>query len=46
VKNIKKLVRKFIPKRADISQCTENYIQMVQDILNNKPRKYLKGKTS
>lgn len=45
VENTNKLIRRFIPKRSDISQYTDEYIQMVQDVLNNKPRKCLKAKT-
>jgi len=45
VENINKMVRRFIPKGSDISQYNDDYIQIVQDILNNKPRKCLKGKT-
>lgn len=45
VENTNKLIRRFIEKGSDISKYTDEYIQWVQDILNNKPRKCLKGKT-
>lgn len=45
VENTNKLIRRFVPKGADISQCSDEYIQMIQNTLNNKPRKCLKYKT-
>lgn len=40
-----KLIRQYIPKGSDISQCSDEYIQSIQDKLNNRPRKCLRYKT-
>ena len=45
VENTNKLIRRYIPKGADISQYSDEYIQMIQDKLNARPRKCLKYKT-
>src|SRR3989344_80747 len=45
VENINKLVRRYIPKSSDISQYSDEYIQIIQDKLNNRPKKCLKYKT-
>jgi len=45
VENSNKLIRQYIPKRSDISQYSDEYVQMIQDKLNNRPRKCLKYKT-
>jgi len=45
VENSNKLIRQYIPKRSDISQYSDEYIQMIQDKLNNRPRKCLGYKT-
>jgi transposase, IS30 family len=45
VENANKLIRRYIPKGSDISQYSDEYIQMVQDKLNDKPRKCLNYKT-
>jgi len=45
VENINKLVRRFIPKSSDISKYSDEYIEIVQNTLNNKPRECLKYKT-
>lgn len=45
VENTNKLIRRYIPKGSDISQYTDEYIQMIQDKLNSRPRKCLKYKT-
>lgn len=45
VENTNKLIRRYIPKGADISQYSDEYIQMIQDKLNTRPRKCLKYKT-
>lgn len=45
VENINKLIRRYIPKGGDISQYSNGYIKMIQDKLNNRPRKCLKYKT-
>lgn len=46
IENENKLIRQYVPKRSDISQYTDEYIQEIQDKLNNRPRKCLKFKTS
>lgn len=45
VENTNKLIRKYIPKGSDISQYSEEYVQEIQNKLNNRPRKCLKFKT-
>jgi IS30 family transposase len=45
VENINKLIRRYIPKGSDISQYSDEYIQMIQNKLNNRPRKCLNYKT-
>ncbi len=45
VENTNKLIRKYIPKGSDISRYNDEYIQMVEDKLNNRPKKCLKYKT-
>lgn len=45
VENTNKLIRRYIPKRSDISQYSDEYIHMIQDKLNNRPRKCLHYKT-
>lgn len=45
VENTNKLIRQYVSKGSDISQYTDEYIQMVQDKLNNRPRKCLDYKT-
>lgn len=45
VENSNKLIRQYVPKRSDISQYSDGYIQMVQDKLNNRPRKCLNYQT-
>lgn len=40
-----KLIRQYIKKRSDISQYSDEYIQSLQDKLNNRPRKCLGYKT-
>jgi IS30 family transposase len=39
--NANKLIRRFIKKGEDIAQFSEEYIQYVQDWINNLPRKIL-----
>lgn len=45
VENTNKLIRRYIPKGSDILQYSEEYIQMIQDKLNNRPKKCLGYKT-
>jgi len=46
VENVNKMIRYFIPKGCDISLYSKKYIKIVEDILNNKPRKILSYKTA
>lgn len=41
VENINSMIRRFIPKGVDISKYGIKYIEMIEDILNSKPRKSL-----
>lgn len=45
IENAIKQIRRFIPKRSDIGQYAHEYIKIIADILNNKPRKSLNYKT-
>lgn len=40
-----KMIRRYIPKGVDISLFSDDYVSMVEEILNNKPRKSLGYKT-
>jgi len=46
VENANKMIRRFIPKKSDLADYSEEYIKMVVDTLNNKPRKSLNYKTA
>src|SRR3989338_1625703 len=46
VENANKMIRRFIPKKSDLADYSEEYVKMVIDILNNKPRKSLNYKTA
>lgn len=41
--NANKLIRKYIPKGADIGEYTDAYIQEMENAINNYPRKLFKG---
>ena len=41
VENVNGLIRRYIPKGADISQYSDEYVKMIEDILNHRPRKSL-----
>lgn len=43
--NLNGLIRQFIPKKTDFSQISDEYVQQVEDILNNRPRKRLDYQT-
>ncbi len=45
VENVIKMIRGFIPKGSDLKTYSNQYIQKIEDILNNKPRKSLNYKT-
>lgn len=40
--NINGLVRQYFPKGTDFSEVTENQIEIVEDLINSRPRKRLK----
>lgn len=40
------MIRRFIPKGADISEYTDNEIKFIEHCINNYPQKILKYKTS
>lgn len=41
VENVNGLIRRYIPKGSDISKFSDKYVKMVEEIINNKPRKIL-----
>jgi len=45
VENVIGLVREYLPKRTDLSKVSNEEIQVIQDRLNNRPRKCLGYKT-
>lgn len=45
VENTNKLIRQYIPKGADISKYSDEYIRMVENRLNNRPRECLESRT-
>lgn len=45
IENANKMIRRFIPKGSDINDYSNEYVNMVVTILNNKPRKSLGYKT-
>ena len=45
VENGNKLIRRYIPKGTDIGKYSDGYVSIVEEILNNKPRKSLGYKT-
>lgn len=44
--NANKLIRKFIPKSADIGAYTDDYIRFMQDCINDYPRRLFGGMSS
>lgn len=42
VENINKLIRQYLPKNMNISDLTQDDMNLIQDKLNNRPRKSLK----
>lgn len=44
--NNNRLIRRFIPKKTDITPITEEFIQYVQDWINNYPRAMFKYKST
>ncbi|MCR4307848.1 MAG: IS30 family transposase [Candidatus Berkelbacteria bacterium] len=45
VENMNGLIRQYIPKRADLTQYTDQDIHQIQERLNNRPRKGLNYRT-
>jgi IS30 family transposase len=45
VENMNKWIRQYVKKRSDISQYSDEYIQFVENRLNDRPRKCVKFKT-
>lgn len=45
VENMNKLIRQYIPKKADLNQYTDRDIHDIQERLNNRPRKGLNYRT-
>lgn len=45
VENTNKLIRQYVPKSSDISKYSDEYIQIIQNKLNSRPRKCLQYKT-
>jgi len=45
VENTNKLIRQYIPKGSNISMYSDEYVKMIQDKLNTRPRKCLNYKT-
>lgn len=45
VENMNKLIRQYIPKRADLNQYTPRQIHEIQERINNRPRKLLNYQT-
>jgi len=45
VENMNKWIRQYVPKKSDISKLTDDYVQMIENKLNNRPRKCLLFKT-
>jgi transposase, IS30 family len=43
--NLNGLIRQYIPKKTDFDTVSEEYVQFVEDELNNRPRKRLDYKT-
>lgn len=41
VENVNKMIRRYIPKGADISKISPIYIQHIEKLINGKPRKIL-----
>ena len=45
VENMNKWIRRFLPRKTNMEQVTDDDIHTIQEILNNKPRKSLNFKT-
>ena len=45
VENMNKWIRQYVPKKSDISKLTDEYVHMIEEKLNNRPRKCLTFRT-
>jgi IS30 family transposase len=45
VENMNKLIRRYLPRHTDLSKLTNQDIFLIQEKLNNRPRKVLKYQT-
>ena len=45
VEKMNQLIRRFVPKRSDISKVSEDTVRWIEGILNNKPLECLQFKT-
>ena len=45
IENANGMIRRFIPKGMDLSKVSKKYLEIVLEIINNKPRKSLGYKT-
>ncbi len=45
VENANKLIRQYLPRKTDLSELTDRSIYLIQEKLNNRPRKRLNYKT-
>lgn len=46
VENANRMIRRFIPKGSNINTYSDKYVRLVEEILNNKPRRSLGYKTA
>ena len=46
VENVNKMIRRYIPKDADIADYSNHYVKMIIGIINDKPRKSLGYQTA
>lgn len=46
VENANKMIRRYIPKKTDLSKITKEYLEEIIKIINNKPRKILGYRSS
>jgi IS30 family transposase len=46
VENANKMIRRYVPKKTDLSKITKEYLEEIIKIINNKPRKILGYRSS
>lgn len=46
VENANKMIRRYLPKKTNLSKITQEYLNEIIKIINNKPRKILKYRSS